>query len=263
MLDATPKLAVVTGASTGIGLELARIAAKEKYDLIIAANEPGIEGAADQLRREGGQVEAVMADLSTTEGNDQLISKVGRRPVGLLLANVGRGLGKAFLDQSWDDIRFVIDTNVTGPVYLTRKLAAEMRTQGDGKILFTGSIAGFMPGSYQAVYNATKAFIDSFSYALREELRDTRITVTCLMPGPTETKFFERAGLLDTKVGTQEKDDPADVARSGWKAMMDNEGGVVAGMKNKLQATMAHVTPAETLAKMHTKMAKPGTAKSK
>lgn len=261
MLDATNKLAVVTGASTGIGLELAKIAAKKKYDLVIAANEPEIEQAAAELRREGGRVDVVQADLSTTEGNDQVIAKIGSRPVALLLANVGRGLGKAFLDQSWDDIRFVIDTNVTGPVYLVRKVAAGMRTQGEGKILFTGSIAGFMPGSYHAVYNATKAFIDSFSYALREELTETRITVTCLMPGPTETKFFERAGLLDTKVGTQEKDDAADVAQTGWDAMMDNEGGVVAGMKNKMQAAMAHVTPAEMLARQHTKMTKPGTAK--
>src|SRR4051812_2158189 len=208
MLDTTRKLAVVTGASTGIGLELAKLCAKKGFDLIIAADEPEIERAATERKRDGGKVEAVQADLSTTQGVDKLYKKIGTRPVAALLANAGRGLGKAFLDQDWDDARFVIDTNITGTVYLIHKIGRDMREQGEGKILLTGSIAGFMPGSYQAVYNGTKAFIDSFSYALREELKDTRITVTCLMPGATETEFFKRADMLDTKVGTDKKDDP-------------------------------------------------------
>jgi short-subunit dehydrogenase len=233
MLDAVIKLAVITGASSGIGFELAKIAARNKHSVIMVADEPEIESAADEVRREGGQVEALQANLATTEGVDKLIAKIGARPVGILAANAGRGLGKAFLDQDWDRIRYVIDTNITGTVYLVRKIGAAMRAQGDGKILFTGSIAGFMPGSYQAAYNGTKAFIDSFSYALREELRDTRITVTCLMPGPTDTRFFERADLLDTKVGTQEKDDPAEVAKDGWEAMMAGEGSVVSGPRTR------------------------------
>jgi short-subunit dehydrogenase len=261
MLDSTRKLAVVTGASTGIGLELAREAARHGFDLLIAANEDGLETAADELRREGGQVETVNADLSTTEGVDALYDKIGDRPVAALLANAGRGLGKAFLDQEWDDVRYVIDTNVTGTVYLLQKVGRDMRDRGNGKILITGSIAGFMPGSYQAVYNGTKAFLDSFSYALREELRDTRVTVTCLMPGPTETEFFRRADMMDTSVGTDDsKADPADVAKDGFKAMMDGEGGIVSGMKNKMTVAAAHVMPAEQLAKQHTKMAEPGSA---
>ena len=260
MLDTVRKLAVVTGASTGIGLELAREAAKNKFDLLIAANEPEIETAATELKREGGKVETVQADLATTEGVDALYEAIGDRPVAVLIANAGRGLGKAFLDQDWDDARYVVDTNITGTIYLIHKVGNDMREQGDGRILITGSIAGFLPGSYQAVYNGTKAFLDSFSYALREELKDTRITVTCLMPGPTETKFFERADLMDTKVGTEKKADPAKIAKDGWKAMMDGEGGVVSGASNKLQVAAAHILPAETLAKMHTKEAAPGTA---
>jgi len=174
MLDGARKLAVVTGASTGIGLELARECAKDKWDLIIAANEPEIETAANELRREGGQVETVQADLATLEGVDALYAKIGGRPVGALLANAGRGLGKAFLDQDFNDVRYVIDTNITGTVYLIQKVGRDMRDQGDGRILITGSIAGYIPGSYQAVYNGTKAFLDSFSYALGEELKDTR-----------------------------------------------------------------------------------------
>lgn len=260
MLDTTRPLAVVTGASTGIGLELARLCVKDGYDLVIAANEAEIERAADELRRDGTDVKAVNADLSTTEGVDRLYAAVAGRPVAALLANAGRGLGKAFLDQDWNAARFVVDTNITGTIYLIQKVGRDMRRQGEGKILITGSIAGFMPGSYQAVYNGTKAFLDSFSYALREELRDTRITVTCLMPGPTQTEFFERADLLDTQVGQADKDDPAKVARDGYEAMKAGEGGVVSGMKNKLEAAMAHVTPAERLAKMHTGMAEPGSA---
>lgn len=263
MLDPADKLAVVTGASTGIGLELARECAKHKFHLIIAANEPEVETAAEELRREGVEVEAVQADLASLAGVDQLCAKIGGRRVDALLANAGRGLGKAFLDQEFADIRCVVDTNITGTVYLIHKIGQDMRRRGEGRILITGSIAGFMPGSYQAVYNGSKAFLDSFSYALREELKDTDVTVTCLMPGPTETEFFRRADMLDTKVGSDEKDDPAEVAKNGFEAMMSGEGGVVSGWQNKLQVAAAHVMPAETLARQHTKMAAPGTAKKK
>jgi short-subunit dehydrogenase len=193
MLDNQSKFAVVTGASTGIGLELARECAKHKFDLLIVANETEINSAADDLRREGGTVETVQADLATLEGVDELYKKINGRRVDALLANAGRGLGKAFLDQDFKDARYVLDTNVTGTIYLIHKVGRDMRAQGEGRILITGSIAGFMPGSYQAVYSGTKAFLDSFSYALREELKDTNVTVTCLMPGATETEFFRRA----------------------------------------------------------------------
>jgi short-subunit dehydrogenase len=262
MLDAVKKLAVVTGASTGIGLELARQCAKNGFELIIAANEAEIDSAAAQLRGEGVSVEAVRVDLATTAGVDALYASIRGRPLTALLANAGRGLGKAFLDQNWDEARFVIDTNVVGTTYLIHKIGRDMRDQGEGRILITGSIAGFMPGSYQAVYNGTKAFLDSFSYALCEELKDSGVTVTCLMPGATDTEFFRRAGMMDTKVGVDEnKDDPADVAKVGFEAMMSGEGGVVSGFKNKLQVAASHVMPAETLAKKHSAMAAPGTAK--
>jgi short-subunit dehydrogenase len=136
-----------------------------------------------------------------------------------------------------------------------------MRARGQGRILITGSVAGFMPGSFQAVYSGTKAFINSFSFALRNGLQDTGVTVTCLMPGATETEFFARADMLDTALGQQEKDDPVEVAKAGFEAMMQGEGDVVTGWKNKLQTTMANVTPAETLAERHRKIAEPGSGK--
>jgi len=176
------------------------------------------------------------------------------------LANAGRGLGKGFLDQDFNDVRRVIDTNITGTIYLIHKVGRDMRAQGRGRILITGSIAGFIPGTYQAVYNASKAFLDSFSFAIRHELKDTGVTVTCLMPGATETEFFERADMMDTKVGTAKKDDAAEVAKTGFDAMMRGTGDVVTGWHNKLQTAIANVTPSDMLAEQHRKMAEPGSA---
>lgn len=254
-------LAIVTGASTGIGYELAKCCAENNFDLIVAADEPQINEAARDFRALGVEVEAVEADLATLEGNDKLYAATKGRPVDALLANAGRGLGKGFLDQNFNDVRHVVDTNITGTIYLLQKIGKDMRARGQGRILITGSIAGFIPGTYQAVYNGTKAFLDSFSFALRAELKDTGVTVTCLMPGATETDFFERADMLDTKVGQAKKDDPADVAKTGFDAMMNGDGDVVSGWQNKLQSAIALVTPASLLAEQHRKMAEPGSGK--
>ena len=259
--QATKPLAVVTGASTGIGYELAKECANNGFDLVVAADEPTIHDAAQTLRQLGAAVDAVEADLAMLDGVDRLYAALKGRPVDALLANAGRGLGKGFLDQDFDDVRRVIDTNVTGTLYLLHRIGRDMRARGQGRILITGSIAGFMPGTYQAVYNGTKALLDSFSFALRHELKDTGITVTCLMPGPTETDFFERADMLDTKVGQQKKDDPADVAKTGFNAMMKGEGDVVSGWKNKLQSAIATVAPSGVLAEVHRGMAEPGKGK--
>lgn len=250
-------LAIVTGASTGIGFELARQCARAGLDLLIAADTAEIEQAGATLRSEGATVQTVQADLSGAEGIDKLVAAVGGRPVDALLANAGRGLGHGFLDQDVDAWRHVIDTNCTGTLLLLHKVGREMRQAGAGKILITGSIAGFMPGTYQAVYNATKAFLDSFSFALRHELKGSGVTVTCLMPGATETDFFETAAMTDTKVGQAKKDDPAMVAEVGFRAMMNGDGDVVAGWHNKLQAAIAHIAPAGLLAEAHRKMAEP------
>lgn len=257
-------LAVITGASTGIGFELAKCAAQEGYDLVIAANEPRIQEAAMKLKEFGVQVEAMQVDLATRDGVRQLAEGISSltRPVDLLMANAGTGLGDGFLDEDPEKVQRVIDTNITGTLYLVHAIGNQMRMRGAGRILFTGSIAGFMPGPFQAVYNSTKAFINSFSFALRDELKDTGVTVTCLMPGATDTEFFERAGLTDTALGQAKKDDPAFVAQIGFKAMMDGEGDVVAGWKNKIMSAAANVTPAGMLAGQHRKLAEPGSGKS-
>lgn len=253
--------AIVTGASSGIGLELASICAQEGFDLLLAADRPEIHAAAERCRKLGADVSSIETDLATTQGVDRLWAAASGRPVDALLANAGHGLGRAFMDQDFREVRHVIDTNITGTVYLVQLVGRQMRDRRRGHILLTGSIAGFMPGAYQAVYNASKAFVDSFSFAIRAELKDTGVTVTCLMPGATETDFFERADMLDTKVGQSKKDDPADVARVGFDAMMRGDGDVVSGWQNKLQTAIASVTPAGMLAEQHARMAKPGSAR--
>ncbi len=260
MADQTRPFAIVTGASSGIGFELAKKCAEHGFDLVIAADEPAIDTAAAMIRSIGVSVEPVQADLASTAGVERLYAATRGRPVDALLANAGRGLGRAFLDQDFADIQRVIDTNVTGTLYLIQKVGRDMRSRGAGRILITGSIAGFMPGTYQAVYNGTKALLDSFSFALRAELKETGITVTCLMPGATETEFFERADMLDTKVGTDKKQPASEVAQIGFDAMMRGDGDVVAGWKNKLQVAISHLMPSGALAEQHRKMAEPGTA---
>ena len=266
MAQDTRPLALVTGASTGIGYELAKCCAENGFDLAVVADEPQIMQAAAEFRAFGAQVEAVEADLATLEGVDKFISAAKRmnRPVEALLANAGRGLGKGFLDQDFGEVRHVVDTNITGTLYLIQKIGREMRARRAGKILITGSIAGLMPGTYQAVYNGTKAFLDSFAFALRHELRDSEqgreITVTCLMPGALEELGLGRADMLDTKIGAGSKDDPADVARQGFQAMMRGDGDVVTGWQNKLQTAIASITPSGMLAEAHKRQAKPGTA---
>jgi short-subunit dehydrogenase len=256
-------LAVVTGASSGIGRELAALCARDGFDLIVAADRAGIVDAAASLRETGVEVTPVQADLATIDGVDQLYNAIGGRAVDALIANAGHGLGHGFLDQEFSLVRHVIDTNITGTIYLIQRVGRDMRARGRGRILITGSIAGFIPGTYQAVYNGTKAFIDSFSFALRAELKDSGVTVTCLMPGPTDTDFFERAEMTDTRVAQGAKDDPVDVAKVGYEAMQRGDGDVVAGWKNKIQSTLANVTPAPLLAEQHRRMAEPGGARKK
>lgn len=262
MMVPARQLAVVTGASSGIGYELARCCALQGFDLIVAADEPEIHAAAREFGLLGSSVEAVETDLSTPEGVEALITRIGGRNVDALLANAGRGLGNGFLDQDFAEVMHVIGTNVTGTLYLIQKVGRSMRARGFGRILITGSIAGFIPGTYHAVYNATKAFIDSFAWALRAELKDTGVTVTCLMPGATETHFFARAHLLDTKLGQAKKDDAGEVAAIGFKAMMNGDGDAVTGWHNKLQTALASITPAAVLAEQHRRQAAPGSAAS-
>lgn len=254
-------LGIVTGASTGIGFELGHIAAEAGYDLIIAANEPLINDAAQDMQRYGRAVQAVEIDLASSQGVDALLAACGRRPVELLVANAGTGAGGAFADQAPAVWQQIIDTNVTGTLYLLQRVISQMIERGRGHVLVTGSIAGYIPGPFNAVYNATKAFIDNFTEALRSELEGSGVILTTLMPGPTDTEFFARANMLDTKLGAdQDKADPAAVARDGWNALMAGRGHIVSGLSNRLQAAGAGLLPQSVLAQIHRDKALPGSA---
>jgi short-subunit dehydrogenase len=248
MDDAPRSLALVTGASTGIGYGLAKCCAEAGFDLLIAADEPAIERAAGDFRAMGVSVKAVQADLATLDGVKHLCEAADGRPIEALLANAGRGLGGAFLDQRLEAVQHVVDTNITGTIVLLHKVGVQMRARKRGRILIVGSIAGFVPGSFQAVYCSTKAFLDSFSIALRNEVKCSGVTVTCLMPGPTDTEFFRRADMMDTRVAQEEKDDPIEVARIGFRAMMRGDADVVSGWKNKLRTAAVFLTPSTVLA---------------
>lgn len=254
------KFAIVTGASTGIGFELASIAAEAGYDLLVVADEPLIDAAAADFRRHGVDVQSVEADLSSFEGVDRLLAAAGGRRIDVLCANAANSMGGAFLEQDAAIWRRAVDTNITGTLYLVQKVLNDMTALGEGRVLVTGSIAGYVPGAFNAVYNATKAFVDNFTDALREELNDFdgNVTLTTLMPGATDTEFFARADMLDTAVGKAEKTDPEKPARDGWDAMMKGEARIVSGLMNKLMVAAAGVAPPSLMAKAHRKMAEPG-----
>jgi short-subunit dehydrogenase len=256
--------ALVTGASSGIGFELAKQFAEHGFELIVVAEDDAIVDAARELQGIGGDVQAVRADLATDDGLAELYRYIDAagRPLDAVALNAGIGAGGAFAtDTDLRDELKLIDLNVRSTVHVAKYALREMVARGEGRVLFTSSIASTMPGSFQAVYNASKSFVQSFGLALREELKDSGVTITLLMPGPTETEFFERADMLDTKVGQADKDDPADVARDGFEALMVGRERVEsASLSTKLQGRGSRVLPDKAKAKMHRQMAEPKSA---
>jgi uncharacterized protein len=264
MTDIRP-LAVVTGASSGIGFELAKQFAEHGFDLIVNAEDSGIETAAAQLRSADTEVQAVTADLSTYEGVERLYQAIlgSGRPVSAAALNAGVGLGGAFLETDLERELTLIDLNVKSVVHLAKRLLQGMVARDEGKVLITSSIASTMPGSFQAIYNASKSFLQSFAEALQNELKDSNVTITSLMPGPTDTNFFHRAEMDDTRVGQSSKDDPAQVAKQGFEALMDEKDKLVAGsLKTKVQGAAAKVLPDKAKAAQHRMMAEPGSGSS-
>jgi short-subunit dehydrogenase len=253
-------LAVVTGASSGIGFELAKQFAENGYELLVCAEDAGIEHAASELRGTGAEVTALQADLATYHGVEKLYAAttVAGRPVSAVALNAGVGLGGPFLETELAREIAMIDLNITGTIHLAKRLLPDMVARDAGSILVTSSVASTMPGSYQSVYNATKSFLQSWTQAVREELKDTGVVLTSLMPGPTDTNFFHQAEMDDTPVGKGKKDDPAQVARQGFEALMDAKDKVLAGsLKSRAQGQAAKVLPDKLKATMHRGMAEP------
>jgi uncharacterized protein len=259
-------LAVVTGASSGIGFELAKQFALHGFDLLINSEDDRLIAATDELRRTGAGVQPVRTDLRGGEGVEQVHSAVRAmgRPVAVAAFNAGVGQGGAFIDNDLADELAVIDLNITSSVHLAKRLLPEMVRRGTGRALFTSSVAATVPGSHQAVYNASKSFLQSFAEALREELKGTGVTVTSVMPGPTETDFFRRAGMEeDTRIGRRPKDDAALVGEQAYEAVMRGRGRVVTGSAStRAQGVVSKVLPDKLKAAVHRRLAEPGAADS-
>lgn len=241
-------LALVTGASSGIGLELAREFAQHDYDLVIAADDERIQAAATDLSQYGTTVTPVHVDLGTVEGVEKLYQETvsGDEPLTAAALNAGAGVGGGFVDSDLSANLSVVDLNVRSTVHLAGLILPDMVARNEGKVLFTSSLVAMVPGPYQAIYNASKSFIQSFAEALRDELRKTGITVTALMPGLTDTAFFARSGQADTtRLGrTSVKDDPANVARDGFEALMAGRRKVAAESPiTKVGALIGRVLP--------------------
>ena len=258
-------LAVITGASSGIGFELAKQCVERGFDVIICAEDARIEVAAARLSAADTIVEAVRADLATYEGNEALARAIraAGRPVEALLLNAGIGVNGAFVQTSLEEELRVIGLNCASVVHVAKRVVPEMVLRGRGRVLITASIASTAPMPYLAVYGATKAFDLSFAEALREELRDTGVTVTALQPGATDTEFFARAEMEDTRVAQSKKDDPAEVARQGFEAMMKGKDKVIASsVRSKLEGLAHELLPEPAKARMQAAMNKPGSGRA-
>jgi short-subunit dehydrogenase len=260
------KFAVVTGASSGIGYELAKQFAQNGFDLLVVAEDETIDSVAHELQSSGASAESLKVDLASHDGVHQLQSTIQNagRPLDAIAINAGVGVSGRFVETDLAEELNMVNLNVVSTLHLAKFAVRQMVGRGEGRILFTASIAGTMPTPYETVYGATKAFVRSLSQGLREELKDTGVSVTALMPGATETNFFHRAGADDTKLGVMEKDDPADVAKEGFEALMAGKDHVVAGsLKNKVQAAAGYVLPDPMVAKAHASQSAPGSANKK
>jgi len=261
----TRPLALVTGASSGIGLELAREFVAGGHDVVVAAEDVAIASVPALIADEGpGTVTPVQTDLATRAGVEMLLERVRAMPEPLSDAAINAGIGVAgpFVETDVEDHLRLVELNVTGAVLLAHGVLRDMVARQGGGVLFTSSVGATMPSPWESTYNASKSFLLSFAEALRVEVEDHGVRVTALMPGPTDTEFFERAGLEDTRLGQMKKDDPREVAREGYKALMRGEDHVVAGsMKNHAQAVAGKFLPYDKSARAHGALTEPGSGR--
>lgn len=250
--------AVVTGASSGIGLELVKELVGRGFAVLGCAEDEGLSPALAPLATAGATIETCRADLATYDGVETLVAAVASRPVDALVLNAGTGVGGRFVDTALTDHLRTIQLDVASVVHLTSRLLPAMVARGSGRLLFTASVASLMPGPYYSTYAASKSFVLSFAEAIRHELEDTGVTVTSLLPGPTETAFFERAGMEDTPVAHQRKDDPAKVAAAGIEALLAGEDEVsTPSLLARSQVAMGKVLPDKAKAAVHAAFTKP------
>jgi short-subunit dehydrogenase len=263
MTESARPLALVTGASSGIGFELAKQFAEHGYDLIIAAEDVELDDATEHLRGLGVNVAPVSVDLTRRADVERLVAayRGSGRPLDAAALNAGVGVAGAFVDTDLDAELNIVELNCASTVHLAKRVVQDMVARGEGRILFTSS-ASQAPEPFQTVYSASKAFVQFVALGLREELADTGVTVTSLLPGPTDTEFFDRADATDTKLGASDKkDDPAQVARQGFEGLMKGEASVFAGsVTSKLMGRLSALMPDALAAKSHKPLLAPGSA---
>jgi len=244
------KTALITGGTSGIGKELAKLFAKDHYNLIIVARDQAeLDSTAGELSASGIKVETIAKDLSDMEQAKALCGEINT-PIDVLVNDAGQGVYGLFTENELERELGIVHLNICATVILTKHFLKEMVARGDGKILNLGSVAGKLPGPWQAVYHATKAFVLSFTTAVREEVKDSGVTLTALMPGVTNTDFFNKAGMNDSKAA-QDKEamaDPADVAKEGYEALMAGKDRVIAGWKNSVEVHAANLMPDSAVA---------------
>jgi short-subunit dehydrogenase len=263
--DSVHPFAVVTGASSGIGYEIAKQLGERGYDLLIVAENNDIHTAARQISATGARAEALQADLAGADGVHQMLDRIqaSGRPLDVLVLNAGVGVGGSFLETDLNAELNLIRLNVLSVVHASKHLLPRMVANGSGRVLYTASMASELPAPFMAVYGASKAFVLSFAQAIRNELKDTGVTITALEPGPTETNFFARADMLDTRVGESKKDDPADVARDGLEALFAGDDKAVGGsFMNKVMTTVGNMIPDTMKAESHRKLTEPGSGET-
>ncbi len=257
------KYALVTGATSGIGKELAKLLAQDQYNLIIVGRKQDeLDSIANELKSINTiEVHTLQKDLFNNDAAFQVYDEVmalGIQP-DILINDAAQGQYGLFVDNDIHRELDIIQLNISSVVILTKLFLKDMVARGDGKILNVASIAGKVPGPYQAVYHGTKAFIHSFNEAVCNEIKDTGVTLTSLLPGVTNTDFFNKAEMTNSKVVQDESSmaDPADVAKDGYDALMAGDDMVISGLKNKMQVAMSNVTPDSMVAEMMKKQQEP------
>lgn len=245
-MENSQKYALITGATSGIGYELAKLFAKDKYNLVIVARDSGeLDRIATELQSGGLQVHTIAKDLFQKESAQEIYNEVRSKGINIdiLVNDAGQGHYGKFEDTDLEKELNIIQLNIISCVTLTKLFLKDMLSKNEGKILNLGSIAGEAPGPYQSVYHGTKAFVNSWSAAIRNELKDTNISVTVLLPGATDTDFFNKADMQDSKILDTKLSKPEDVAKDGYEALMSGDDKIISGLKNKVQVAMANVLP--------------------
>jgi len=261
------KFALITGATSGIGLELAKLFARDQSNLILVArDEQNLNATAEMLRAEGVEVVTISTDLFIAGNAQEVYHQVSALAlqVEVLVNDAGQGVYGKFTDNELERELDIIQLNISSLVTLTKLFLKDMVSRGSGRILNVASVAGKAPGPYQAVYHGTKAFVHSFNEAIRNELKDTGVSVTSLLPGATDTDFFNKADMLESKIVQQgDLADPAVVAKDGYEALLAGKDMVVSGFKNKVQVALGNVTPDSMQAAQMEKVQEPADNKKK